>query len=256
MAPVEDAMAAVRRALFKRAEPGIMPPPGAIEIPPAIAVVPRPPIPARPSEAPKVVSPAPPASSIAAESAAVRELALQPTTFTPYDRYIGAVRTVIENAAGRAHSVAAACTYMREARAFRYSTRDPYRADPPAVTAARHEGDCKSKALWLYDQLGDPTALFVIGKVMKGAKSSHAWLYWRHDSRWWILDPTNRSAPIAADSVARDRYVPYYSFGKGGTYRHPATQLLLAKDIAVAHTPVVAHAPVASTQPAKRKKRG
>ena len=249
-------MAAVRRALFKRAEPGILPPPSAIEIVPTIAVAPRPPDPVRPVAVPKVAPPIPPAPVSGLDSSAVRELALQPTTFTPYDRYIGVVRTVIDNAPGRAHSVAAACTFMREARAFRYATRDPYRADPPAVTEARHEGDCKSKALWLYDQLGDPTALFVIGKVVKGAKSSHAWLYWRHDSRWWILDPTNRSAPIAADSVARDRYVPYYSFGKGGTYRHPATQLLLAKEIAVAPTPAVAHGPVASAQPAKRKKRG
>ena len=257
VAPVEDPMAAVRRALFKRTEPGIMPPPTAIEIAPAIAVVPPPPsAPARAPALPKPVSPLPSVPPVGIDAVAVRELALQPAAFTPYDRYLGAVRTVIDKTSDRGNSVAAACTFLREARSFRYATRDPYRADPPAVTAARREGDCKSKALWLYDRLSDPTALFVIGKVVKGAKSSHAWLYWRHESRWWILDPTNRSAPIAADSVSRDRYVPYYSFGKGGTYRHAATQLLLASDNIIARTPAVAHAPVSSAQSAKKKKRG
>ena len=59
------------------------------------------------------------------------------------------------------------------------------------------------------------------------AKSAHAWLYWRYDGRWWILDPTNLSRPIAADSVGRTRYVPYYSFTRSASYRHPATHLMV-----------------------------
>ena len=253
----EDPLSALRRAMFKRAAPAITPPPEM-----AIAVAPSPPpsTPALSTTArktaktetpapPKPVALSPPAIASGADALAVRELALQPAGFTPYDRYLGTVRSVIANVPNRGNSIAAACSFMREAHAFRYATRDPYRADPPAVTAARREGDCKSKALWLYDQLGDPSALYVIGKSAKGAKASHAWVYWRYEARWWILDPTNRATPIAADSIPRDRYVPYYSFGKDGAFRHPATQLLLAQDNAVAHTPVVA------AHPAKRKTR-
>jgi hypothetical protein len=156
-----------------------------------------------------------------------RDLALQPTSFTPYDRYLGSVRSVISNLEVRESSMLVAARMMKEGRRFRYCVCDPYRADPPALTEARRAGDCKSKALWLYDNLGDGNALFVIGKAEKRARTSHAWVYWRWDERWWILDCTERSDPVAADSVSSDRYVPYYSFGKGGSYRHKATRLIL-----------------------------
>jgi len=156
-----------------------------------------------------------------------RDLSLQPTTFTPYDRYLGSVRTVINNLELRDPTMLTAARMMKEGRRFRYCVCDPYRADPPALTEARRAGDCKSKALWLYDNLGDGNALFVIGKAQKRARTSHAWVYWRWDERWWILDCTERSDPIAADSVSSDRYVPYYSIGKGGSYRHKATRLIL-----------------------------
>jgi hypothetical protein len=267
--PSDDPMAGIRRSLFKLTCPIIVLPPetpelAAISVPtiqpreasaPAISrddpkpeVLPHPLSPTREVSVTNPVS-VPAAKTSGDDALAVRELALQPAGFTPYDRYLSPVRSVIANVPDRGNSITAACSFMREAHAFRYVMRDPYRADPPAVTAARHAGDCKSKALWLFDQLGDPAALYVIGKVEKGAKASHAWVYWRYDARWWILDPTNRSAPIAADSLARDHYVPYYSFGKDGSFRHPATQLLLAQNIPATPTPAVA------SHPTKRKTR-
>ncbi|HYR57850.1 MAG TPA: hypothetical protein VEO95_04445, partial [Chthoniobacteraceae bacterium] len=98
---------------------------------------------------------------------------------------------------------------------------------------------CKSKALWLYDHLGDSGAFYVIGKLERRSRTSHAWVYWRHDGRWWILDPTDRSTPIAADSVSPSRYVPYYSYSKAGAFRHSATRLLLA-NAAIPAAPAVA----------------
>jgi len=182
-----------------------------------------------------VLPPAPPRSALPPRSEPSlselppggRDLSLQPTTFTPYDRYLGSVRTVINNLELRDPTMLTAARMMKEGRRFRYCVCDPYRADPPALTEARRAGDCKSKALWLYDNLGDGNALFVIGKAQKRARTSHAWVYWRWDERWWILDCTERSDPIAADSVSSDRYVPYYSIGKGGSYRHKATRLIL-----------------------------
>jgi hypothetical protein len=155
------------------------------------------------------------------------ELELQPTSSTPYDRYFGSVRSVISSLEPHSATMIRACHLMKVGYSFDYASRDPYRPEPPKLTEVQHSGDCKSKALWLYDNLADAGALFVIGKAEKSLHTSHAWVYWRCNGRWWILDCTDRADPIAADTVSPDRYVPYYSFGKTGTYRHPATKLNL-----------------------------
>ena len=102
-------------------------------------------------------------------------------------------------------------------------------------------GDCKAKALWLYRGLGDANALFVIGKTTRFNRMSHAWVYWRNEGRWWILD-LHQPIPtyIAADSVPEDRYVPYYSYGRNGSFRHRATRLLINPISPNSGTPAVA----------------
>ena len=174
---------------------------------------------------PLVISPPPVPRDI---SLAERELSLQPAAYTPYDRYIASVRTVISRLDPRGATMARATALMNEAHGFRYRSAHPYQAALPETTAVTRTGDCKGKSLWLYDRLGDPSAFYVIGKTFKGTASNHAWIYWRYDSQWWILDPTNRSAPVPADSLPTDRYVPYYSFGKKGAFRHRATWIFMA----------------------------
>lgn len=207
-------------------------------------------LPARPTTSAKIIVPAAqtiPTRSVLPPSPELlpgalppggRELALQPTTFTPYDRYLGSVRAVVANLDVHPGDMTLAVQLMKEGRRFKYCVSDPYRADPPALTEARRGGDCKSKALWLYASLGDGDALFVIGKTQKRARNSHAWVYWRSDERWWILDCTERSEPIAADSISSDRYVPYYSYGRQGTYRHKATRLILTGGLSLKPKPV------------------
>jgi len=168
------------------------------------------------------------------------DIDFHPTTFTPYDRYLGTVKAVIARLDERNASMVTACELVRECRNFGYKLTDLYRADPPSVTGARRSGDCKSKALWVYDHLGDPQAYYVIGKLVMRSRTSHAWVYWRNNGRWWILDPTVRSAPIAADSVSSARYVPYYSFSRAGAFRHNATRLLVAANGIPAVTPTAA----------------
>lgn len=228
-----------RRVLFRTDSPRLFAPssPKPAERPPA----PTPPplkkpraatLPAIPTPGPVArIAPPAPLSRTPTKPAAPRpgrDLDLQPTSFTPYDAYLGPVRTVISRLNGRNATMTTACDLVREGRGFRYLVTDPYRAQLPAVTEARHAGDCKSKALWLYDQLGDPGAYYVIGKLERRSRTSHAWVYWRCEGRWWILDPTDRGTPISADSVASHRYVPYYSFSRSGTFRHSATRLMLA----------------------------
>jgi hypothetical protein len=157
-----------------------------------------------------------------------REIEFLPTNFTPYDSYLGPVRTVMARLDVHPASMITACDLVATGRHFRYLMSDPYRAQLPATTDARRAGDCKSKALWLYDHLGDPSAYYVIGKLQRGSHTSHAWVYWRNEGRWWILDPTDRFSPVAADSVSSGRYVPYYSYSRAGAFRHSATRIMMA----------------------------
>lgn len=149
---------------------------------------------------------------------------------TPYDSYMRPVKQVMGSLDGGAPTMDRVQALMRQGRGFFYSYDEPYVAQMPEVTAAKHTGDCKAKALWLIDQLGDSNVRFVVGKAHYGAKLSHAWVLWREASsgRWFILDCTNNTRPIAADSVRQDDYIPLYSWSKTGTYRHAATQIGLA----------------------------
>lgn len=238
-APDVDAQAvALRPSLFKRFVPHPEPGParrGEPEIRRAIPMPSRPALPPRPI--PQPPAPLPNAKSKRLSAEVYRELGLRPTSFTPYDRYMRDARGVLEGVGdGYPATLAVASRLVETGRKFRYVSRNPYRPELPDVTSRLQAGDCKAKSLWLYRQLNDPTALYVIGKAEKTAKSSHAWLYWHWEGRWWILDPTTRSTPIAASSVTAGRYVPYYSFGRSGAYRHDSTRIFGAKE----GTPAVA----------------
>ena len=142
------------------------------------------------------------------------------TAHTPYDSYMTPVKQVFSSLHGDSATMDKVNALMREGRGFRYAHTDPYNPAPPQQTAARKVGDCKDNALWLCDQLQDPNARFVIGKMKRGSHISHAWVMWQHEGRWFILDCTMNSAPIAADRIGNDDYVPLYSFSKGVEYRH------------------------------------
>lgn len=228
---VDARIRSIQRTLFKKpdfdlAEPQVLPATAPVL---SLATIPTMPVQVTPSTPLPPIAP-PPMPESPNLSGAVRELSAQPTSFTPYDRYLGNVRSVIAGIENRGASMGLTCSLMRQAHAFSYTAGDPYRAAEPSLTTATRQGDCKAKSLWLYDQLGDASALYVIGKAVAGAKNNHAWVYWRSGGRWWILDPTNRSVPIAADSVSPSRYVAYYSFGKAGAYRHKATRIFMAQD--------------------------
>jgi hypothetical protein len=119
---------------------------------------------------------------------------------------------------------------MHQGRRFRYSFTEPYIPATPSTTAATRSGDCKAKALWLCNQLDDPSVRFVIGKARRNSRISHAWVYWEHDSQLWILDCTNKFEPIPADRVSRNEYIPYYAYAKAGTFRYKTTQIMLASN--------------------------
>src|SRR5689334_14772412 len=74
---------------------------------------------------------------------------------TPYDRYLGPVRTVLGSLDDKKADMDTAKKLMKQGRSFRYHLDNPYVPAMPSVTAKEREGDCKDKALWLCDQLGD-----------------------------------------------------------------------------------------------------
>ena len=176
--------------------------------------------PARPPSLPPHVPAARPAAQYSA-------LGLQPTTFTPYDRFLDTVWPVLRHLDSGEVSMLRVLRLMDTGHSFTYRLTDPYRATSPDLTAARKSGDCKSKALWLCSALGDPNALWVIGKKTRTADENHAWVYWRSEGRWYILDCTETTRPLAAATIPPDRYIPYYSFGKTGAFRHMATRIQL-----------------------------
>jgi hypothetical protein len=160
------------------------------------------------------------------------------TSHTPYDSYMSPVKQVFSSLHGDGVSIDRVNALMREGRGFRYAHTDPYNPASPQQTAARKVGDCKDKALWLCEELQDSSARFVIGKMKRGARVSHAWVMWQHEGRWFILDCTMNSAPIAADRVGNDDYVPLYSFSKGVEYRHGGNAGSVASVAGKSRTPV------------------
>ena len=142
------------------------------------------------------------------------------TSQTPYDRYMTPVKQTFASISGEGATMQKVQALMRQGRGFRYAHSEPYYPASPEQTAAKRKGDCKDKALWLIDQLQDPTARFVIGKEKRGAAVSHAWVMWQHEGRWWILDCTMTSRPMPADQVSMNKYVPLYSYAKGSSFRH------------------------------------
>jgi hypothetical protein len=160
-------------------------------------------------------------------------LGIQPTTFTPYDRFLDNVWPVLRKLDDGEASMLRAMRLMETGHSFSYRYTDPYRAQSPELTAANRSGDCKSKALWLCAALGDPNSLWVVGKKTRTSTENHAWVYWLSDGRWYVLDCTENSRPLLADQIPRDRYIPYYSFGKNGAFRHSATRIQVASSIPV-----------------------
>ncbi|MEI6350506.1 MAG: hypothetical protein WCP06_05305 [Verrucomicrobiota bacterium] len=150
---------------------------------------------------------------------------------TPYDAFLQPVHAVLGNLQGGSTSFKKVSELMRQGHAFKYIRQSPYAATLPDITAMRRSGDCKAKSLWLADRMNDCTIRFVVGKANSNSTVYHAWLLWKNQGRWWILDPTLSANPISAESVTPDRYLALYSYDKSGSYCHverPVTRRSIA----------------------------
>ena len=106
--------------------------------------------------------------------------------------------------------------YVRTGRSFRYSMKDPYVPQTPAVTEATKSGDCKAKSLWVAYKMDDRTLRFVIGRSPANAGMSHAWLLWRGPEGWMILDATKYSRPLEVSRLGPNEFQALYSYSSSG----------------------------------------
>lgn len=173
---------------------------------------------------------------------------------TPYESYMRPVKQVLGSVQDTDPKMDRVVALMRQGRLFRYAHTDPYNPASPEQTAQRRVGDCKDKSLWLCDQLQDTSARFVIGKMKRSSRISHAWVMWQAEGgRWWILDCTMSFNPIPADSVSPNAYVPLYSYGKGAAFRHGSGSSQLASVAGKAKSPVAAKSVAAKRGVATRE---
>jgi hypothetical protein len=156
------------------------------------------------------------------------------TARTPYDRHLAPVQSTLQRGGSATLSMEEARSFLKIARGFRYQMDEAYRPQPPAETEQQQAGDCKDKSLWLLHKLGGSRAHFVVGKARTNSAINHAWLLWQKEGRWWILDPTNASEPIAADTIGMQAHIPLYSYTRGGKRIHAAAAGLRGEAVRVA----------------------
>jgi hypothetical protein len=144
-----------------------------------------------------------------------------PTGQTPYDRFFGPLRRVMADLGENHPTLSEVNDLVREGRGFRYSHIEPYVPQMPEVTERLHAGDCKDKSLWLASRMDDASLRFVVGKLTRGARKSHAWLLWRDQGNWFILDATMQSSAVALERASENDWVPLFSYSAHGKFRHP-----------------------------------
>lgn len=149
---------------------------------------------------------------------------------TPYDRQMTRVQTTLTAPSRytvKGLSFALINEWMIRLRAMPYRYSREWRT--PAEVEAARMGDCKGKAVALYDrmQLNGATNLrLVIGKRRANDLLTHAWLEWDTEMGTILLDPTfNWTAALKM----RDQrsYIPFY--GYEGQRKYQAGDFLLAK---------------------------
>ena len=134
---------------------------------------------------------------------------------TPYDRQMTRVQTTLTAPSRytvKGLSFALVNEWMIQLRAMPYRYSREWRT--PAEVEAARMGDCKGKAVALYDrmQLNGATNLrLVIGKRRANDLLTHAWLEWDTEMGTILLDPTfNWTAALKM----RDQrsYIPFYGY--------------------------------------------
>ena len=152
---------------------------------------------------------------------------------TPYDKQMTRVSVVLNASANprpRQTSLVALNQWMLRLRAlpYRYSKRWK---TPSEVNSARR-GDCKGKAVALYEKLRENGACnvrLVIGKHRARDLRTHAWLEWETTQGTFLLDPTLNWTATKTESQNKSTYIPLYAYENGHKYRAFNPALMTAR---------------------------
>jgi hypothetical protein len=139
-----------------------------------------------------------------------------PTGRTPYDAQMRPVQPILESGAtdrDSSVSLGQVNQWMRQLRDI------PYRYSKTWVNCEKvneqGEGDCKGKALALYQRMksiGATHLYLVIGKKDSDDSQTHVWLLWNHGGAMYNLDPTFQSRAFPQNDYGRSSYRGRYSY--------------------------------------------
>ena len=124
-------------------------------------------------------------------------------------------------------SIAVVNQWMRRIRHLRYRYSSEWQT--PAEVMSAKAGDCKGKALAMYEvmqRIGAMNLRFVIGKHHAGDWFTHAWLEWDTADGIFVLDPTFNRRVVRAENPTR--YIPLYAYE--GMLRYRAVNSGLAAE--------------------------
>ena len=148
---------------------------------------------------------------------------------TPYDRQMARIEPILTARSGHVSnglSFALVNEWMIELRAMPYRYSPEWRT--PSEVEAMRMGDCKGKALTLYDRMqlnGARNLRFIIGKRRTIDSRTHAWLEWETKMGTVLLDPTfNWTAAMKVGD--RRSYIAFY--GYAGPHKYQVANSLLA----------------------------
>jgi len=164
---------------------------------------------------------------VAVLGSATAEAAFMNLQITPYDRQMVPIQHVLQQEARKGAIVKydEVVQWMRKIRNFRYSDTDTWHT--PQQTEKRRAGDCKDKAVLLlnyFKQRGCANVKLVIGKMSPDSKRTHAWVEWRHNGKWIILDPAYDRKPVY--HPRRGEYTRQYVFMRGKKYAYVSNNIL------------------------------
>ena len=151
----------------------------------------------------------------ASTSAAFAQSTFLKVAATPYDRQMARIEPTLTARSGHAIdrlSFALINQWMIELRSMPYRYSREWRT--PSEVEAMRMGDCKGKALTLYDRMqlnGARNLRFVIGKRRASDSLTHAWLEWETELGTLLLDPTFNWTATIKMSDPRS-YVAYYGY--------------------------------------------
>ena len=145
----------------------------------------------------------------------------KPISSTPYDSYLGPMRTTMSSLGANHPPMDSVEQYVRTGRGFRYYMKHPYIPQTPAETEASRAGDCKAKSLWVAYKMDDRSLRFVVGRARAESGMLHAWLLWKDTTGWWVLDATKFSTPLNLARLGPQEFISYYSYSAKGEFVHP-----------------------------------